>query len=237
MRISIFAPALFLMLTACPPPQTVETLPPVTDGDSDIYKAIGTEPGWLLEMDDNEIRYTGDYGETSVTVATPVAMPSFNGLRYVTPDLTVDITYSECNDGMSDRRYAHSVIVSTRQTSVYGCGGDILPPADLNGTNWRIIGINGMQPANGQAAQIQFSDGQVSASIGCNRFGASYQADKSKLTTGPARATRMACPGMLMNQEAVLSRFFDTPVSIRFMQEEKMLLSAGDQTLLLARVI
>jgi hypothetical protein len=37
-------------------------------------------------------------------------VPSFNGLRYETARLTVDITYVRCNDAMSGHGYAHQVL-------------------------------------------------------------------------------------------------------------------------------
>ena len=233
----LIAPALMLALSACVPQENVESLPPATGDSAEVYKAIGTEPGWLLEMDTEKIRYTGDYGETEITVETPTAMPSFNGMRYVTPQLTVDITYSQCNDGMSDRHYAHSVIVTEGETSVHGCGGNILPPENLDGTNWQITAINGTAPASPEKAKVEFSEGRISASVGCNGIGASYNADRNTLTTGPARSTRMACPGPLMEQESALMGFFEKDVTIRFTPEGNMLLTTGDRTLALERII
>src|SRR3569832_239874 len=64
------------------------------DGGSRIYRASGRLPDWTLQIDRGTIRYFGDDGRTRVVVPAPVARPSFNGMRYVTPRITVDLTYA-----------------------------------------------------------------------------------------------------------------------------------------------
>ncbi len=49
-------------LTACAP--AAET-PPQGPGDQPAaYMALGTEPGWTLEITPSRLNYDGDYGET-----------------------------------------------------------------------------------------------------------------------------------------------------------------------------
>ena len=79
---------------------------------TEAYMALGTEPGWTLEITPARLAYNGDYGATRIAVANPGARPSFNGERYVTDRLTVDVTHSACSDGMSDRRYRDTVTVT-----------------------------------------------------------------------------------------------------------------------------
>ena len=58
-------PALSLLaLAACAP--AAET-PPQTPGETPAaaYIALGTEPGWTLEITPSRLNYDGDYGETS----------------------------------------------------------------------------------------------------------------------------------------------------------------------------
>lgn len=84
--------ALPFMLAACAP--TADT-PPQSPGDRPAaYMAIGTEPGWTLEITPARLNYNGDYGETKIMVPNPGAQPSFNGERYVTPRLSVDVTHA-----------------------------------------------------------------------------------------------------------------------------------------------
>ena len=95
------------------------------------YRALGQEPGWNLTIGNGRLDYVGDYGETRITAARPDPRPSFNGRRYETPRLTVDITYSRCNDAMSGQGYEHQVMVIVEGNAVRGCGGERRPEWDV----------------------------------------------------------------------------------------------------------
>src|SRR3546814_11116664 len=86
------------------------------------------------------MRYEGDYGKNVVEAPTPDARPTFNGRRYETRQMTVDITRTPCSDGMSDRRYPDTVRVKTRRGPARGCGGLSNdrpgPRATLSGPIW-----------------------------------------------------------------------------------------------------
>ena len=97
---------------------------------AESYRALGQEPGWNLTIADGRIDYVGDYGETRISAPRPEPRPSFNGRRYETPRLTVDITYSRCNDSMSGHGYEHQVMVIAEGTTVRGCGGARRPDWD-----------------------------------------------------------------------------------------------------------
>lgn len=87
------------------------------------YEARGQEPGWHLLIHDGRIEFTGNYGEKKVGVARPDPRPSINGRRYVTAHLTVDVTYSRCNDAMSGFGFEHQVMVTADGETYDGCGG------------------------------------------------------------------------------------------------------------------
>lgn len=121
-------PALALLIAGC----TVEAPPPTTPSPAPapVYRAVGQEPGWTVTIDGARIVYSGDYGETNITVPRPEPRTSFNGHRYEAPRLTVDITHSLCHDGMSGHAYADRVIVTADGKTVNGCGGERLPAKD-----------------------------------------------------------------------------------------------------------
>ncbi len=102
---------------------------PTPSTTSDAYFALGTEPFWSVEITADTIRYN-DAENRAVAVRHAGARPSFNGSRYVTPRITVDITMTRCSDGMSDRIYADTVSVTLDGRALSGCGGAILsgPP-------------------------------------------------------------------------------------------------------------
>jgi heat shock protein HslJ len=88
-----------------------------------IYHAVGTEPGWTLDIGGGSIIYIGDYGKTRITTRTPAPRATRNGRRYVTRRIIVDIKRSMCSDGMSDREYPERVTITVGRRTVRGCGG------------------------------------------------------------------------------------------------------------------
>jgi uncharacterized membrane protein len=106
-----------------PPASTAEPAAPATRPKDESYAALGQEPGWALKIADGRIDYTGNYGEKKIDVARPEPRPSINGRRYVTPRLTVDITYARCNDAMSGFGFEHQVTVIADGETYKGCGG------------------------------------------------------------------------------------------------------------------
>jgi heat shock protein HslJ len=118
-----FLPIAAFALAACstgetPPPGDVEPSP-----SDEHYEARGNEPGWQLTIDKGWIYYVGNYGEKRISAPRPDPRPSFNGRRYVTDRLTVDLTYSRCNDDMSGHGYEHQVMVTADGETFRGCGG------------------------------------------------------------------------------------------------------------------
>ncbi|HZH07147.1 MAG TPA: hypothetical protein VEY69_10760 [Lautropia sp.] len=113
---------IILLATAC------ATASPAPAGER--YFARGQEPGWTVTIAEGRMDYVGDYGETRLSVPRPDPRPSFNGLRYETPRLTVDVTYVRCNDAMSGHGYAHQVLVTADSRSFSGCGGERRPDWD-----------------------------------------------------------------------------------------------------------
>jgi uncharacterized membrane protein len=114
-------------LAACASPAVVAGQDPVAER----YEARGNEPGWHLAIHEGRIDYVGSYGDRKISIARPEPRPSFNGRRYVSERLTVDITYSRCNDGMSGRGFEHQVMVATEGETVKGCGGARKPEWDM----------------------------------------------------------------------------------------------------------
>src|SRR3546814_2574511 len=79
--------ALPLTLAACAVEVPPETPPP----PAAAYMALGTEPGWTLEITPDRLNYDGDYGETKIVVANPGARPSVNGERYRSEEQTSEL--------------------------------------------------------------------------------------------------------------------------------------------------
>jgi len=203
------------------------------------YRALGTEPGWTLTIDHGLIRYVGDYGRTRVTTTAPQARPSFNGRRYVTPRITIDITRAPCNDGMSDREFPERVMVTVGRRTVRGCGGDpIVAPARVAVIDgkWLIETVDGHALHRGRQASISFADGRISGNSGCNGFGGSYRFAHGTLTAGPLISTKMACLGPVMLEEQAIFQLLGQPLGVSSNRNGKLVLSAGGaRTMVLVR--
>ena len=223
-------------LAACAP---AAEAPPQSPGEQPAaYMALGTEPGWTLEITPGRLNYDGDYGETKIMVPNPGAKPSMNGRTYVTDRLSVVIKNAPCSDGMSDRRFADSVRIVADGKTLQGCGGKILPPDTLAGSSWTFVSIGGVTVAADRPTALQFDGARLSGSAGCNRFSGSYSAADGRLTAGPLMATEMACPGAGMVQENAFFKLMATPVSLTFADDGTLILTGEDgKTAVLRRVI
>jgi uncharacterized membrane protein len=110
-----------LLASACVPERpTSAGQEPATE----TYTARGQEPGWALTIANGRIDYVGNYGEKRINVARPDPRTSFNGHRYETPRLIVDVTHGRCNDVMSGHGFADQVMVIADGETYRGCGGD-----------------------------------------------------------------------------------------------------------------
>ena len=223
-------------LAACTP--AAET-PPQSPGERPVaYMALGTEPGWTLEITPARLNYDGDYGETKIMVPNPGAKPSTKGRTYTTGRLSVVIEQAACSDGMSDRRYSDTVRVVADGKTLQGCGGKILPPDTLAGSNWTFVSIGGTPVATDRPTALQFDGARLSGSAGCNRFSGGYSVDGTTLKAGPLMATEMACPGAGMTQEAAFFKLMAAPVSLTFAGDGALILTGSDgRTAVLKRVI
>jgi heat shock protein HslJ/uncharacterized membrane protein len=225
-----------LALAACAP--APETPPPPPAEQPAAYMALGTEPGWTLEITPERLNYHGDYGETKIVVPNPGATPSMNGRTYAGERLSVVVKQAPCSAGMSDRRYADTVRIVADGKTLHGCGGRILPPDQLAGSNWTFVSIGGTPVAADRPTALQFDGSRLSGSAGCNRFSGGYAVGGATLKAGPLMATEMACPGAGMSQEAAFFKLMAGPVGLTFADDGTLVLTGADgQTAVLRRVI
>lgn len=229
-------PALALLLAGCAVVPGGEPETPSAPGDR--YRAAGTEPFWSLDIEGGRMVFIDRGTDARIAVPRPEPRTSFNGHRYETGRLTVDVTHSECSDGMSDRTYADTVSVMADGRQYKGCGGAIVPPAELSGTNWRIESVGGVPAAGGRDAAISFTGDRISGSSGCNRFSGSYDLNTTAMTLGPIAATKMACPGPAMEQENRLFALLKGTVGLDFRDGDTLILTgANGQKVVLKRAI
>ncbi|MGB5483273.1 COG3650 family protein [Parasphingorhabdus sp.] len=103
---------------------------PVEEAKLGDYSAIGTEPGWGVEIKDETIAFTTQDGND---FSLPVYRMDKTGSGWEVKgfsdadNINIYITSGEtCSDGMSDRSYADTVKVeASKSGSLSGCGGAI----------------------------------------------------------------------------------------------------------------
>ena len=106
-----------------------------------------------------------------------------------------------------------------------------IPVANLTGTNWRILSINGTRtPASN--FYINFMPDQLGAKFGCNSMSGRYSQAGSILSVGAITSTRMACPDMSFENQG--SRILGQPLTIGGFAE-RITLSNDRGTIELAR--
>lgn len=223
MKKIILIGAASLTLASC------QTIPdaPVPSGDLVPYKALGTEPFWSLKINKEGMVFEHD-GVRRVSAKDVQARPSFNGWRYTSPKISADVTFTPCSDGMSEWTYMDTVTVMVDKKEYRGCGGGIVPPETLEGTAWQVRSITGVSIPGEREAMVNFADGRMSGSVGCNRLGAEYTFADRKLGFGPVMSTKMACPDPVGKQEYAFTAVLGALTSTTFPGDGSMVLTGKD---------
>jgi len=91
------------------------------------FRAIGQEPGWLLEITNGEeILLVTDYGSThtSLPYVEPVVYQDERRTQYVVDayDTIVEIRGEPCTDIMSGESFEVSVTLFLEEKELHGCG-------------------------------------------------------------------------------------------------------------------
>ena len=129
----------WLAVAGCTPPEHVESPSPAFDESSinDVwhkaklrgvsFRAIGQEPGWLLEITTGtEILLVTDYGgtRTAYSYVEPEVDQEHRRTRFVTGDGDVEVLIEgkDCQDVMSGEQFAVTVTVTLGERRLAGCG-------------------------------------------------------------------------------------------------------------------
>ena len=199
------------------------------------YHATGTEPFWSLDIGKGSIIFKDQGRGLRIVTATPVPRPSFNGRRYVTRRITIDVTRKTCSDGMSERSYPDTVTVSIGRRIYRGCGGEpMLDSAALDGSRWRIASIDGRAVRTARPTEIRFDGDRVAGNAGCNSFGGSYRIQRGALIAERVISTKMACPGPGMQVEGKFFGIIAGPARLT-LGDRTMTLAAPSGTAILTR--
>ena len=91
------------------------------------FRAVGQEPGWLLEITNGEeILLVTDYGSTrtSMPYVEPVVYQEERHTQYVLGEYntTIEIRGEQCTDTMSGESFEVSVTLFLEDKELHGCG-------------------------------------------------------------------------------------------------------------------
>ncbi|ARN74822.1 COG3650 family protein [Oceanicoccus sagamiensis] len=92
------------------------------------YRAVGNEPGWVVEIAADQVRYQGDYGQTLWVFDTPPPQieQTLRQTVYLLANEQQQVTFTiqakPCMDSMSGVRYETTAIVQLPGKTLKGCG-------------------------------------------------------------------------------------------------------------------
>ena len=96
-----------------------------------VYRAVGNEPGWHLELGPDAARLVWDTGAQRASFPLPRAAPAAAGERQLETAnadhrLRVRIAPGPCHDTMSGERFAETVEIRLDEDPpLRGCGGPL----------------------------------------------------------------------------------------------------------------
>lgn len=103
----------------------------------------------------------------------------------------------------------------------------------LNGTSWELRSLGSEGIVEGTNPTLEFSDGRVSGSAGCNSMGGDYQVNDNQLVIQELEMTLMACldPEGLMAQEQLYFQALQQVDSFDLSVDQLSFVTKGGRTL------
>lgn len=99
------------------------------------FRALGNEPGWILEIYSDRIVYITAYGQSSTTINSPhfkITKASkktiYQTINDTTNDVTpliIELTPGPCFDSMSGEEFSTSVKIVSHSSTHHGCGNPL----------------------------------------------------------------------------------------------------------------
>ncbi|MDI3515318.1 MAG: hypothetical protein PWP40_2547 [Rhodocyclaceae bacterium] len=207
-------------------------------GDKPLFRAVGNEPGWRLDVRADGLSLLLDGGDTHVFAPSPLVIDG-DGLRSYEAvsaggPLTALVFARYCEDAMSGMPHPDTVEVRWQDRVLKGCGGD--PAALLQGGPWEVVEIGGKAVADPARTTLEFApEGRLAGMAACNRYFGSYLLSREGLRLSPLGATRMACEPGVMDEERRFMEAAGRITGFAIAADGSLILRAGDQALMRAR--
>ena len=173
-------------------------------GEKPLFRAVGNEPGWRLDVRADGLSLLLDDGDTHVFAPSPLVvegagMRSYEAVSAGGP-LTTVVFGRYCADSMSGMPHPKTVEVRWQDRVLKGCGGD--PAELLQGGAWEVVEIEGKAVSDPARTTIDFApEGRLAGIAACNRYFGSYALSGEGLRLSPLGATKMACEPGAMDEE------------------------------------
>jgi len=230
-------------------PDSSSATHPVGSLGGEPYGAIGTEPFWGLSVTEGRLAFdVSGWPQYTYSVPAPAREATARGYRYRTPRLVADMWREDCNDGMTDRMFADSVVVTMDGRRFEGCGGPILPPETLAGTGWGFAAIAGVRigdedhswslnfaPETRLTPEDDFAPNTYRLYTPCGEYSGPYSRTGDALRFGPARTVARSCSSRERVTEARLRLVLRGPTRISFQPDGTFVLSNAGGVLRLTR--
>ena len=111
------------------------------------------------------------------------------------------------------------------------CGGS-LSSDPLKGTAWTLTAINDTPALANTSVTVEFADGQLGGSSGCNSYGGAYKASGNKITTDSINMTLMAClDAGVMEQESAFLGILQNAQTFELTEDQLLILSSDGKSL------
>ncbi len=202
-------------------------------GGSGGWKAIGHEPSWSIMRTDTQLTLETDFGATRRDFPLPPAgrideqtvsySSSAKGSK-----LQMTVKQAVCIDSMTGMPRPDQVTVQIDERSLSGCGGD--PASLLQRNEWKVVYLAGKAALADPIISVNFSsEGRVSGSASCNRFGASYALTGEGLNIEKGMSSMMVCDPPIMKQEQEFLRLFEETARFSIAPSGSLVLHTADQ--------
>jgi heat shock protein HslJ/membrane-bound inhibitor of C-type lysozyme len=186
--------------------QRAETVWAVSRLLGNEFRAVGQEPGWMVEIDPGRrMHVLLDYGEIDLFTSRPerVAGPGDSTVyqaRTGRGEVVVTILARPCADVMSGEAFPATVRLSFEGRIYDGCGRPLDGQAEsvLTASRWTLMEIDG-EPAGydgGSPPELQLTEAEsrLSGSTGCNGISGRWVREGDGLRfPEPIATTRRAC--------------------------------------------
>ena len=106
------------------------------------------------------------------------------------------------------------------------CAAPPPPPlADLTGTDWRVVSVNGGPTPSSDYSMRFGAGGAFGAKFGCNAMGGEYRMTGGTLTVRNLNQTLIGCPEPSATFEREGSAILQQPMQVAFTSNERMSLT------------